>query len=509
MLIGQIDFGSTLGPSMPSGLFSQIGVDGNHYAIASLGGTDTRLGCAETETVVWTRTQAEWRTDLAGLSLGTSGAYSLDSAIPAPGTPYFYIVGYQLDTGGAGGKHDVVLVRYKIVDTTTVQVDGGFAYRTSTHATVLATGYTWGAAVIDGTLYAVMDTGTFSPFTLCSHLLKLPLTGSDGDLTNGSWDAFVTLLPWVYTTNRPTSSRQYYNTACIIDDPNGIGVLAYLASPEGQSPAVAYYTVCDTVAHSATGPFDVSADLGVPFADSGLNLAGAAGTSRDEYTAPYQGDDGIIYWARAFSDDPQQCRVRMATQDGAGNFIVGDVLNFHFTDETIPSGLNQAIEFVMIYHEGDELLWMARSNQTYIFGSEPEPGGGGAPPTAVYPPTTSVDTVDDLPPADAVIVTQRWLVRTGHIRQWGEIAIDDLRLTIKRGVGDTEDEPKIWVRVNRDNKGFGKWAKRGLGKKGDRFMTICLGGFGSARDWQFEVATTDVCEIELRKMEILPTQLGH
>ena len=100
-------------------------------------------------------------------------------------------------------------------------------------------------------------------------------------------------------------------------------------------------------------------------------------------------------------------------------------------------------------------------------------------------------------------------MRTGHIRKLGEIAVDDLRLTIKRGVGDTETEQFIWVRVNRDNKGFGKWAKRGLGKKGDRFLTIAFGGFGTAKDWQFEFATTDECEIELRKVEIMPTQLGH
>ncbi len=49
--------------------------------------------------------------------------------------------------------------------------------------------------------------------------------------------------------------------------------------------------------------------------------------------------------------------------------------------------------------------------------------------------------------------------------------------------------------------------KRSLGFAGDRVMIIELGGFGSAADWQLEIASTDDCEIELRKLEALITPL--
>ena len=144
--------------------------------------------------------------------------------------------------------------------------------------------------------------------------------------------------------------------------------------------------------------------------------------------------------------------------------------------------------------------------------------GGGAPCNASIGPTTPHETPPlltaeaEIAPRELVlerIANQRWLIRSAHLRQWGEITIDDLSLTIKRGIGTADTEPAIWVRANRDNKGFGKWTKRGLGLIGDRIMVLGFGGFGCARDWQFEIATSDDCEIELRKAEILATPLGH
>jgi hypothetical protein len=115
---------------------------------------------------------------------------------------------------------------------------------------------------------------------------------------------------------------------------------------------------------------------------------------------------------------------------------------------------------------------------------------------------------DPLVPALAAIQIQRWLVRTGHFRL-GELSVDDLRLKIKRGIGGNASAPTIWVRANRNNAGFGKWVKRSLGLAGDRMLTLRFGNFGTAHTWQFEIATPDDCEIELRKLEIMPTQIGH
>lgn len=108
----------------------------------------------------------------------------------------------------------------------------------------------------------------------------------------------------------------------------------------------------------------------------------------------------------------------------------------------------------------------------------------------------------------SVIAVQRWLVRSGHIRKWGSVAIDDLKLIVKRGLGSNESEPQIWVRVNRDNKGFGKWKKKGLGKMGERVTTLTFGGFGSAEDWQFEFCCIEDCDVELQGALVKVTSLG-
>lgn len=105
--------------------------------------------------------------------------------------------------------------------------------------------------------------------------------------------------------------------------------------------------------------------------------------------------------------------------------------------------------------------------------------------------------------------TQRWLVRTGHWDGLGEASIDNLRLRIKRGVGSNETEPKFMVRCNRDNRGFGRWNYKGLGRLGNRSMEIEFGGFGIANSFQWEFACTDDCEIELVKAEVQASPVGH
>jgi hypothetical protein len=115
-----------------------------------------------------------------------------------------------------------------------------------------------------------------------------------------------------------------------------------------------------------------------------------------------------------------------------------------------------------------------------------------------------------IPPQDVIVIpNHRWMVRTGHIDALGETAIDDLRITIKRGIGTNTSEPVIMVRVNRNNMGFGRWIKRGLGKSGQRVTSLNFGGMGSAHTWQWEIVATDDCEVELQDMEVLATELGH
>lgn len=104
---------------------------------------------------------------------------------------------------------------------------------------------------------------------------------------------------------------------------------------------------------------------------------------------------------------------------------------------------------------------------------------------------------------------QRYLMRTAHLAEQSEINIDNLRITARRGIGSNTTEPTIMIRCNPDNKGFGRWAKKGLGKKGDRTMVMEFGGFGSGSTFQFEIACMDDCPIDIRKLEVQTTQLGH
>lgn len=107
------------------------------------------------------------------------------------------------------------------------------------------------------------------------------------------------------------------------------------------------------------------------------------------------------------------------------------------------------------------------------------------------------------------IPLQRWLVRTAQFDQLGESQIEDFRISVKRGIGDNSEEPHVRFRFNRDNKGFGKWIRRGLGKTGDRFSTINIGPLGTAHVWQFEVTCDDDCDVELQAMEAIIKRIGH
>jgi hypothetical protein len=102
---------------------------------------------------------------------------------------------------------------------------------------------------------------------------------------------------------------------------------------------------------------------------------------------------------------------------------------------------------------------------------------------------------------------QRMLGRTAHMSSLGNVRIDNLRARVKRGVGGTES-PVFSIRANRNNKGFGKWVRRGLGKDGDRELYIEFGGFGCGDTWQFEWFVTDDCPVEFTKLQVQVTKLG-
>lgn len=102
----------------------------------------------------------------------------------------------------------------------------------------------------------------------------------------------------------------------------------------------------------------------------------------------------------------------------------------------------------------------------------------------------------------------RWLIRTAHLDQLGEVMVDDMLLMVKRGVGTNAIEPQIWLRVNKDNEGFGQWIKQGLGLAGDNDMQISFGGLGAAHDWQFEFSAPDRSDVQLVSCDVKITRLG-
>ena len=105
--------------------------------------------------------------------------------------------------------------------------------------------------------------------------------------------------------------------------------------------------------------------------------------------------------------------------------------------------------------------------------------------------------------------TQRMLARTAYLSEQGEITIDNLRVRLRRGVGDNTTDPTFSLRVRRDDGPWGRWQRKGLGKAGDRSMTVEFGRQGHGHVFQFEWEVTDDCSVEVHKMQAQVAQIGY
>ena len=103
---------------------------------------------------------------------------------------------------------------------------------------------------------------------------------------------------------------------------------------------------------------------------------------------------------------------------------------------------------------------------------------------------------------------QRWLVRTGHMATNTEVMVKALRLRIKRGEGGNGQTPSIAVRCRRDQREFGPWIRRSLGRPGQRTPIIEFGGFGIAHTFQFEISCEDNAAVELMNAQIHTEDVG-
>lgn len=104
---------------------------------------------------------------------------------------------------------------------------------------------------------------------------------------------------------------------------------------------------------------------------------------------------------------------------------------------------------------------------------------------------------------------QRWLVRTSHISAGNAALVKAFRLRLVRGIGSPTEAPTIRVRCSRDARAFGPWVTRSLGRAGSRNQYIEFGGFGIAGTHQWEVSSSDDCQIDLISAEIKIDPIGH
>lgn len=98
--------------------------------------------------------------------------------------------------------------------------------------------------------------------------------------------------------------------------------------------------------------------------------------------------------------------------------------------------------------------------------------------------------------------TQRMLLRTAHVDEWGSDAeVVNVRARLRRGVGDNITNPIIGLRCRRDNNRWTRLVDRRLGKAGEREPHIEFGPMGVGSTFQFEVVVTDDAPVELVKLE--------
>ena len=118
------------------------------------------------------------------------------------------------------------------------------------------------------------------------------------------------------------------------------------------------------------------------------------------------------------------------------------------------------------------------------------------------------DAFDDASVGNDLPVRQ--LCRTGHIDEWGECRIDNLRMRLRRGFVPPSNDDKfntITLRTNRDRRGFGAPLRKSLGRPGDTYPVVEFGQLGNGHTHQFEYSTFQPgCEVI--GMEVQVTPLG-
>lgn len=99
---------------------------------------------------------------------------------------------------------------------------------------------------------------------------------------------------------------------------------------------------------------------------------------------------------------------------------------------------------------------------------------------------------------DQAGTTMRTMLRSAHVDEWGPSRIDNVRVRMKRGVGQSYDgvRPQVGIRMLRDGSHWTMWTWNDLGLPGEREMVMEFGPQGEASTWQMEIAITDSVEVQ-------------
>lgn len=103
---------------------------------------------------------------------------------------------------------------------------------------------------------------------------------------------------------------------------------------------------------------------------------------------------------------------------------------------------------------------------------------------------------------------QRMYWRSAHFDKFGEFRVDGVRLRTKRGLGSNTAESTLRMRTRLDNKNWSRYQEKGLGKAGDRAMTLEWGGQGAGHTCQVEYEVTDDVQVEAVKLEVRGEKMG-
>lgn len=532
-----------------------VGEDGKRYQFAPISVTSSEhyiFNMDDGTAVV--HDYADGMDHLYAISGVNFGAGGFNTVFACPGTPYFVA---QRSTLHGTGVVEFGMVRYRIDTSGDFVIDGAFVRRFNIGSFYARIGYgvfyPCAANVVEDSLYLAWDNDHYNNEAM---LTQLPFSSLDvleisPAYTDWTGRGGVSDLGQHFYESG-FAAGQYDNRGCILSKivvvdllPTVVvGSLTLIRQIEIDN------TTGNTLIDAASVPFviwssaeegnvDMTADFAVPFSDAQKYYDGSPAPDdtrarNNDYSGPSAflvDGEWIIAFCRPFTDKSEYVHLILFQWNNGVPTLIHDG-NIHFWDAVTDGGVTVANrnivynEYVQVGYDpvANKLLLQTSlvgapggSFGTFVFAElgafddvEGEEGGGdtpGEPASHIASLLTPPSEVTPRPPTEIEDQIFRWLIRTAHQRDWGEVMIDDARITIKRGIGDADSESTIWLRVNRDNQGFGQWIKRSLGKSGENVTTIYFGGLGSANDWQFEFATTDSCVIELRKFEILTTQL--